>query len=253
MKIFLIALRKEVLEQWRSYRLLVVVLVLGLFGLLSPLGAKMMPDIFRLMPGGDEIAKLLPEPTIIDAVDQFNKNHVQFGFILALLMTMGVVVQEKERKTAALVLTKPLSRRSFILAKFSAMGLTFFIGTFIAGAAAYYYTLLLFEAPSASGWLLLNVLLWVFLLVHVAITLFFSTLSRSMVAAGGLAFAVLIIISLLGTLPTVGEWLPSQLVSWGHQAALGDSLTAWPALFASIGLIMFSLIASWIVFERQEI
>ncbi|MBE0410450.1 MAG: ABC transporter permease subunit, partial [Anaerolineales bacterium] len=198
MKIFLVALYKELLEQWRSYRLLVVVVVLGLFGLLSPLGAKLMPDIFRLMPGGEEIAELIPEPTIIDAVDQYNKNHVQFGFILALLITMGVVVQEKERNTAALILTKPLSRRSFLLAKFSALGLNFLVGTLIAGAAAYYYTFLLFEAPSLSGWLLLNALLWIFLLVHVAITLFFSTLSRSMVAAAGMAFAALIILSLLG-------------------------------------------------------
>jgi ABC-2 type transport system permease protein len=253
MKIFLIALRKELLEQWRSYRLLVVVLVLGLFGLLSPLGAKLMPDIFRLMPGGDEIAELIPEPTMIDAVLQYNKNHVQFGFILALLMTMGVVVQEKERKTAALVLTKPLSRRSFLTAKFVALGLTFLIGTLVAGVAAYYYTLLLFEAPSVSGWLVLNCLLWIFLLVHVAITLFFSTLSRSMVAAGGLAFAALIVISLLGTLPTVGEYFPSYLAAWGQQAALGGSETAWPALFVSLGLIIASLMASWLVFERQEI
>jgi ABC-2 type transport system permease protein len=253
MKIFWVALSKEILEQWRSYRILVVVLVLGLFGLLSPLGAKLMPEIFRLMPGGDEIARLIPQPTIIDAVDQYIKNHVQFGLILALLMTMGVVVQEKERGTAALLLAKPLPRRSFLLAKFVALGLNFFIGTLIAAAAAYYYTLLLFETPSASGWLVLNVLLWVFLLVHVAITLLFSTLFRSMVAAGGLAFAVLIVISLLGSLPRVGEYFPSQIASWGRHAVLGSSETAWPALFVSLGLIIASLIASWLAFERQEI
>jgi ABC-2 type transport system permease protein len=253
MKIFWVALGKEMLEQWRSYRLLVVVLVLGLFGLLSPLGAKLMPEIFRLMPGGDEIARLIPQPTIIDAVDQYIKNHVQFGFILALLMTMGVVVQEKERGSAALVLAKPLPRLIFLLAKFAALGLNFFIGTLIAGIAAYYYTLLLFETPSSSGWFLMNVLLWVFLLVHVAITLFFSTLFRSLVAAGGLAFAVLILISLLGSLPRVGEYFPSQVASWGRHAALGSTETAWPALWVSLGLIFVSLLAACLVFERQEI
>jgi ABC-2 type transport system permease protein len=253
MKIIWVALGKEMLEQWRSYRLLVVVLVLGLFGLLSPLGAKMMPEIFRLMPGGDEIARLIPQPTIIDAVDQYIKNHVQFGFILALLMTMGVVAQEKERGSAALVLAKPLPRHIFLFAKFAALGLNFLIGTLIAGIAAYYYTLLLFETPPSSGWFLMNVFLWVFLLVHVAITLLFSTLFRSLVAAGGLAFAVLILISLLGSLPRVGEYFPSQLASWGRHVALGSNETAWPALFISLGLILISLVTSWFAFERQEI
>lgn len=253
MKIFLVALHKEILEQWRSYRLLVVVLVLGLFGLLSPLFAKLTPELLRLVPEFDEFAALIPEMTIMDAVDQYHSNLVQFGFILALLVTMGVVVQEKERKTAALVLTKPLSRWSFLLAKFVALGLTFLIGTLIAGIAAYYYTLLLFEAPSLSGWLVLNSLLWVFLLVHVAITLFFSTLSRSLVAAGGFAFAALVVVSLLGSLPRVGDYFPSQLIGWGRQAALGGSETAWPALLVSLGLIIVSLVASWLLFERQEI
>jgi ABC-type transport system involved in multi-copper enzyme maturation permease subunit len=34
---------------------------------------------------------------------------------------------------------------------------------------------------------------------------------------------------------------------------LGSSETAWPALFVSLGLIIASLIASWLAFERQEI
>lgn len=253
MRVFLVALRKELLGQWRSYRLLVVVLVLGLFGLLSPLGAKLMPEIFKMIPGGEQIAELIPDPTMVDAVDQYNKNHVQFGFVLALLMTMGVVVQEKERKTAALVLTKPLPRSSFILTKFVALGLTFLIGTLVAGIAAYFYTLLLFEAPSVSGWLVLNILLWLYLLIHVAITLFFSTLFRSMIAAGGMAFAVLIALNLLGSLPTVGEYLPSQLANWGKDIALGSNEHAWPALLIGLGLILISLAASCLVFERQEI
>ncbi|MCD6286204.1 MAG: ABC transporter permease, partial [Anaerolineae bacterium] len=93
--IFLVALRKELFEQRRTYRLLVVVVVLLGFGLMSPLAAKLTPELLRLLPNGEEIAKLIPSPTTADAVAQYLKNSSQFGVLLALLMTMGVVVQEK--------------------------------------------------------------------------------------------------------------------------------------------------------------
>jgi ABC-2 type transport system permease protein len=253
MNSFMVALGKELLEQRRSYRLLVIVLVLGLWGFLSPLTAKLTPEIFKLMPGGEEIALLIPEPTYTDAAVQYNKNHTQFGLILALLLTMGAVVQEKERKTAALVLTKPLSRRVFISAKFAALALAFTLGTVTAGIAAYYYTMLLFQAPPLSGWLLANLLLVVYLLVYISITLFFSTIARSVVAAGGFAFLAMILLGLVGSLPTFGDYMPGKIVEWGLTASIGAESTAWPALLVSIGIILVCLVASWIIFERQEI
>ena len=38
---FLSVLRKEILEQWRTYRFLIVAAVMVLFGLISPLLAKL--------------------------------------------------------------------------------------------------------------------------------------------------------------------------------------------------------------------
>src|SRR5713226_2620753 len=115
--LFWAALRKELLEQWRSYRALVVAAVLLGFGLLSPLSAKFTPELFRLLPNGAQIASLIPPPTLLDAVAQYLKNMSQFAVILALLLTMGAVSQEKERGTAAMMLSKPLPRWAFLAAK----------------------------------------------------------------------------------------------------------------------------------------
>ena len=98
---FLAALRKEWLEQWRTYRLLAVGVVLVVFGLLSPLIAKHTPEIIKLIPNGEAIAQLIPTPTVMDAVTQYIKNIGQFGVILALLLTMGAIAQEKDKGTAA--------------------------------------------------------------------------------------------------------------------------------------------------------
>ncbi len=251
--IFWVALRKELLEQWRSYRLLVVGVVLLLMGLASPLFAKYTPEFIKLLPMGDEIADLMPAPAAADAVEQYLKNSSQFGILLALLMTMGAVAQEKDKGTAALMLAKPLPRGVFLVAKFAALGLTFALSVLVAGLACYYYTLLLFEALDATAWLVLNGLLLLNLLVYVALTLFCSTLTRSQVVGGGLAFVLLMILTAIGAVPRVGEYLPGQLIAWARAVMGGSGAASWPALWTSLGLILVALVGAWLVFERQEL
>ena len=47
------ALRKEMIEQWRTYRLLVVCVVLIAMAMTSPLIAKLTPELLKLLPGGE--------------------------------------------------------------------------------------------------------------------------------------------------------------------------------------------------------
>ena len=249
----MVALRKELMEQARSHRLLVVAVFLAFWGLASPLLAKLTPELLKLVPEGDLLAQLIPPPTIADAVGQYVKNLSQFGVILALLLGMGAVVQEKERGTAALMLSKPLSRGAFLAAKATALGLVFTASTALAGVGAYYYTMLLFGAPSLGGWLALNGLLALFFGVYVAVALLCSVVGRSQVMTGGLAFGGLVVLGGLGSLPGIGDYLPSRLLSWGASLALHQSGAAWPALAVSGAIIVVSLLAAWAILERQEL
>jgi ABC-2 type transport system permease protein len=188
-----------------------------------------------------------------EAVDQYAKTVSQFGILLALLLTMGAVAQEKDRGTAALMLSKPLPRWVFLLAKFLALALTFTVSLLLSGIAAYYYTLLLFEAPDLGSWLALHGLMLVALLVYVALTLLCSTLTSSQVVGGGLAFGLLILLSGVGAIPGLGERLPNHLITWGSALVKGATESFWPALWISVGLIAAALVAAWVIFERQEL
>ncbi|MCB8987774.1 MAG: ABC transporter permease [Ardenticatenaceae bacterium] len=119
---FLVATRKELLQQWRTRRVLVVCAVFLLFGLLSPLAAKFTPQMLTMVKGAEQFADLIPQPTINDAITQYIKNITQFGFIIAILVGMGAVAGEKEKGTAALILSKPMSRWAFCLLGFVAQG-----------------------------------------------------------------------------------------------------------------------------------
>ena len=252
MRLF-VAFRKEWMELIRTYRLLVVAIVLVFFGLTSPLLAKFTPEIISFVPGGENLAKLIPPPTVWDAVAQYVKNMGQFGILLALLLTMGAVAQEKDKGTAAMMLVKPLERGVFLAAKYLALAAMFALCLLAAGIACYYYTLLLFEDMHILNWLVLNALLFLYVMVYVSLTLLCSTLTKSQAAAGGVALGLMAILGLVGAIPGLGKYLPGELITWGTRLMQGDTSTSWTAFGVSAGLIVASLLAAWLVFKRQEL
>lgn len=250
---FFLVLRKELLEQWRTYRFLIVAAVMVLFGLISPLLAKVTPELLKSIPDMPPgLAEAIPVPSLADAVGQYVKNMSQFGILLALLMSMGSVVQEKERGTAAMMLTRQVSRETFVLTKFAALALTFTISLALAALACWYYTYLLFGALEWGPWLALNALMLVVFLVYMAASLLCSTIARSQGAAAGLAFAALILIGGLGALPRIGDYLPGKLFGWGMGLALGAGEPAWEAIGVALLLIVIALGSAILIFRRQE-
>lgn len=248
------AFRKEWLEALRNYRLLVVVVVLAFFGMTSPLLAKITPQIVTaVVPQGTDISQIIPTPTVWDAIAQYVKNMGQFSIVLALLLGMGMVVQEKERGIAAMMLVKPLPRGSFLGAKFLALAAIFAISIVIAGTGCYYYTMVLFEAMNIVHWLVLNVFLFIYVLVIVSISLFCSTVTKSQAAAGGMAAGIIASGLIVGVIRGLGKYLPGELLTWGVRLMHGDTSFSWLALGISVGLIVVPLLAAWLIFKNQEI
>lgn len=251
---FLIVLRKELLELRRTQRFLIIASILILFGLASPLLAKFTPELLKSVPGLPEgLADAIPPASVADAVIQYVKNMSQFGILLALLITMGVVAQEKERGTAAMLLVHPLPRPVFLLAKFTALGIIVAASLAIAALGCWYYTLLLFEALPWAGFLALNGLMLLVFLVYIAVTLLCSTLARTQGIAAGLAFAALVLVAGVGSIPRLSEYFPGRLFNWGAALVLGEAEPAWAALAIALGIIAAALGIAAAVFRRQEI
>ncbi len=253
-RVFMAATRKELSQQWRTRRVLAVWAVFLLFGIMSPMLAKFTPQMLTLVEGAEQFADLIPIPTTADALSQYIKNITQFGFIIAILVGMGAVAGEKERGTAAMILSKPMSRWAFIMSKFVAQSLLYAVGFMLATLATYYYTLVLFEPLALGAFLWGNVLLWVWLLCFAAVTLLASSLGNSMGAGAGLALVGAVVILLLGALPLIGVISPAGLVSWASQLGLETAVPANAgALAFSLTLIVLLLVTTLAVFEEQEL
>jgi len=247
-------LAKEFLEQRRTYRLFILGAVLLVFGLISPVLAKYTPLLLRSVPGLPAgLADIIPEATLRDAVGQYIKNISQFGVLLVIIFTMGVIAQEKERGTAAMLLIKPVRRNAMVLAKWAAGMGSLLVGLAVAAIGCALYTALLFEPLPLLGFLALNALIGVFLGVFLSIALLASALARSQAVAAGIAFGGLLLLLVLGSIPRLGEVMPNQLLGWGESFVLGGDATAWTALAVSFGIIVLSVLGACLRLEREEI
>ncbi|MFZ0545989.1 MAG: YhfC family glutamic-type intramembrane protease, partial [Candidatus Promineifilaceae bacterium] len=220
--LFTASLSKELKQQWRTRRFIIVGAVFIVFGMISPLLARFLPQILGSVQGAEQFADLIPEPTIADALGQYIKNLTQFGFILAIVLGMGAVAGEKEKGTAAMILSKPMPRWAFITGKFAAQTIVYLVSFLIAAVSAYYYTYFLFGPPAAGPFLLMNALLLIWLMVFVAVTLLGSTLGKSTGGAAGIAAVGSILLLVLGSVPAVSQLMPGALVGWAGQLTLPD-------------------------------
>jgi ABC-2 type transport system permease protein len=246
-------LRKELLEAWRTKRMLVVAIAFTAFGIGSPFLARYTPELVKAL-AGNQFQIVIPPPTVRDAADQFLKNLGQAGILTAVLLAMGSVAVEKERGTAALLLSKPASRGAYLLAKMLAITVTLAVGLGLAAAGGYAYTAFLFEALPPIGWAAMTGLLLLMLVVYASLTFLGSVLTRSSMAAAAIGVGGLVTVALISALPTIGPYSPGGLSAPGQALALGlDPGNLVGPILVNLGLLAALLLASWLAFRRQEL
>jgi len=232
-------LKKEFKEQLRTFRFLIVGGVFLLFGLTTPLTLKFLPDILKL--SGEQIPIEIPPPTAVQSLSEYLSTIGQLGVLITVLVAMGAVANEIRHNTAMITLSKPLSYGAFINAKFVALASTFIASLAIASVFCYAYTVWLIGNTDIMSYVGANLLTGLFLIFCIATTLFCSSLFKSYIAAGGLAFAVLILLAALSAIPVVGDYLPGKLLSWGATLLEARAVSYWWSLsvtaIATVGLL----------------
>lgn len=246
---------KELLEAWRTRRLIVIALLFTALGITAPVVTKLLPDIIRAVgPTGFEVE--IPTPGIADVLDQLLKNTVQFGALAAILLTMGSVATERERGTAAFVLSKPVTRAAFLWAKVVAIAIEFAIAIGLATAGAWIYTVLLFSRPAILPWVELAAIVWLSTMVYASITFLGSVVAKSSLGAAGIGFLGLIVLSLASIVPNLGAWLPAGLQAVAKSIAMAEpspDLQPMTTIGVAVAIIAGSLGLAWLRFRRTEL
>jgi ABC-2 type transport system permease protein len=207
------------------------------------------------MPQTPGLTINIPEPTWRDAADQFIKNISQIAMIVIIFMFAGTIAEEKNKKTLEIVLTKPISRKKFVLAKF----LSSFVITklvFIGCSVIFYaYTVSLFGQFSAVNFIWLVVFTLVYLILIEALTIFFSAISSSQILAVGLAFVTEIVFATaISYIKKAADYSPTYILSnYKHLMENGNFADFLPSAAISVAVIVLLAAAAAYLFQNQEI
>jgi ABC-type transport system involved in multi-copper enzyme maturation permease subunit len=193
-----------------------------------------------------------------------------FGLVVATFVAASLVRKEVDKRTVFVIFSKPVSRAEFIWGKFAGLAATML--AVVAGMTVFLFLLDWFVAGSPSGSLLLaGLLICLQLLVVVAVTMFFSTLTSAILAsvlgicvfiAGQLSHNVLSLTRLghSGLTHAVSQGvfylipnlsavdLRAALLGEGSVGAAG--LAAWCGYLVAYAVVAL-VAASWI-FRRKE-
>lgn len=255
MRGFAVFLGKELREIVRTWRIWVVPAIMVFIGITSPILAKITPELVSSLTSSEQTGLVIqiPDPVTRDAYLQFSKNAMQMALIAVIIAVAGMIAAEKRSGTAALVLTKPVSRTGMVVAKVLS-NWVLLVGATLAGAvlcvavtAIVFDTTLIKEFATAT-------VLWIVLSgMFVACMAVFSTAIGSQGGAAGAGIGLYLVVSILSAWGPGRDYTPAGLLSAGDRIVVGeDPALLWPVLTALLVTVAAVGLAAW-VFERQEL
>lgn len=210
----IVFLEKELMESIRNYKLLILAIIFVLFGVLSPLSAKFLPEIMEsFLPQGIEIT--LAQPTEADAWLQFFKNTSQISLIIIIVLNFAAVSKEYEDKTLINVLTKGVSGKSVIGGKFISSALQITVCYWLSFLICLFYSSIYLVKIDRGSLFLAAMSQNLFLIMWLAVMLFFSSCTGhgyiSLICTGGLV----VVLNVANLFPNLKKVNPIVLLNDG--------------------------------------
>ncbi|MFD1672679.1 ABC transporter permease [Agrilactobacillus yilanensis] len=245
-------IKKEIMETWRTRKILILVIVFFIFGILNPLTAKLTPELLKMSL---KTTIPFPDPTSLDSWLQFYKNISQMGLYLFAIIFSGTMSHELAKGSLTNLLTKGLQRRVVIFSKgfvlfgqwLLSIGLCFIV---TLGYTHYYFP----DNKSPHIWLALWPL-FIFGLLLVSLLLFTSTMINN--NFGGLlgTVIVMIIFNLINLYKGAVNYNPISLVSKNLTIVKDDTkfFDLWPSMCITVGLAIGLLYLTVKLFDRKKL
>ena len=249
-------LKKELMEQSRTSKLVLLGILFTLFGLMSPVIAKLTPLMVEMMAETMAQSGMIVTEVTVTALDcwvQFYKN-VPLALMAFVLVESSIFTREFETGTLLLSLTKGLDRYKVVVAKTVVLVTLWTVGYWLCFGITYAYSVYFWDNSIVQHLWLSAVCFWLFGVLIVGLMMLFSTLSGSntgvLVGAGG----VVLVSYLLSMVPKISKYLPTQLMD-GTSLIYGkltpEDYTA--ALIITAALSAACFIISIPVFNKKSV
>ena len=244
---------KEAREIPRTWRIWVLPGILLFFALTGPVLAKVTPQLLQTLAGDQFKGLVLPAPTYLDAYGQWIKNLSGIALYAVIIIYGSIISSELKSGTAVLVLTKPVSRTAFVVAK-AAVHSAFLATLVVAGTLITWgLTAALFGlAPGSALWF--SALQWlVFGILFIALMTLLSVLIGSAAGAAGAGLGAYALLSIAAIWKPLGTYSPAALTAQPASLAAGkDVAVLWPVLTSLLLAVVLVALAA-LAFRRRDL
>lgn len=254
---FLTVFKKECLESWRNFSWIWVPIVFILISIMDPITYHFLP---KLMEAVDEIPEgmifEIPEIPAPDAVMMALIQVSSIGILIVILLTMGTIAGERKSGIAELILVKPVNHITYILAKWFAKFVLFFVAFTIGMLLNWYYVNLLFGDVGLTELIYLILFYSLWIMFAISLTIFFSTIFKGPGPVAGISIGVLIGMSVVGGI--VSRWLPwfpNQLSTYINDLLISGKISTdlWGTAGVTVALSIILLTGSFLIFKNKKV
>ena len=244
--------KKEFTENLKNYRFLILFAVFLIFGIMSAPLAKFTPEILSAFAADMEMAS---KPVALDAWIQFYKNISGVGFSAFIILYGSCLSGEYSKGTLVLMVTKGLSRKAVILAKYTVAAVLMTICYWASFAATYGYTAFLWHDTGLFHVAFAAFALWLAGFLYLSILMIgcviFKQTFTSILFTGG----IVAVISLLGVVRPIAKCNPFLLTSKNVDLLSGEVVPAdfmVPALL-SVAMSILGLLIAIKLFNKKQL
>jgi len=254
MKQFFAFTKKELAESVVTYRLYILLAVFLIFGMMSPLFAKLTPELLKTLETSG-IAIQMPEPTAMDSWAQFFKNVGQMGMLVLAISFSGIMASELSKGTLIILLAKGLNRHVVILSKFFASTILWTVSYLACLGICYAYTAYFWNDYTIYNAAIAFAAPWVFGELLLSIVIFGGTLFGNIYGSLLTCLSIVVALNVIGIIPNTAKFNPVTL-SGGTLPLLrgvGEVSDFVPAMMVCAMMITALLVGAVLVFEKKEV
>jgi len=245
--------KKEFMENTRTFKLLILFAVFFIFGMMGPIMAKLTPEIMKSvdMQG---MQFVIPEPTALDAYIQFFKNNGFMGLVILVLIFGGTLTKEYTKGTLINVLTKGLSRKAVIYSKYTVASILWTLSLLLSLLTTVGYTVYLFPNDKVYNIIPSVGCLWIFGLFLLAVIIFSSTIVSSSSSCLLLVAIILGALLIINIVPAVQPYNPMLLASENVSimAQNYDFADVIKSLFVTLIAIVGLIGSAVVIFNKKK-